>query len=1092
MTLNFANEQVEFQNSPSLTSISLSTVPLRREDILRKAKEEREKRQRQRQEQLAANIIQKHWRAWLTLRSARSQFRSTWQSTFAPALTAASNDQLFALLQPSSPCLAQLLFFFSPENRTDAAALASLAERMLRLPPGLLVVLFRSSEAELGPAARQSLEIRFLGLRDICLACLDRPQCFSPPQFDAICRLLILLSSAESWRDRGELSGPAHALHTRLVSGPASVLRRRGPRAPHGASVLSTLAHHLLQSRAQMQTAAQPATPCEAVLLQHAPQLLEPALAQLGAGSDAGPVLALMSVPGLAALLPAGHASLLAAALHALRVAPWPLTPAPHAFWAPYSHLFLPTLLANVLGCERRLPPHPAPLPAFLHTLTRLLAAGALEGRGVEAPPAPRPADPAWLPQVDRALAVLGDRSFLQSLVDAAFPEDDDAAPSDAMDVDPPPPRATSGARTSTSASTSTSGEALCRFLYVAMKMPDTRGALRERVLRALGPSPRFVRAVWTHLLAAEPSAWEPGRRGITEAWCVFAAVLRLTLMVTGDPDLHEQGTPFPVADLKKIVAAVRDGLWTCLWNDASPPGGWPQAELDLRVAYRIELGRLFSLLYDRNKSRSFVPQTFFHAPALLAAPGRFSAEAETSQTLINFLLSKTDAADDEGPSGARGEGWRLAGAYQFLGTGTAQRPSAVLFHVPGLVPFEERARIFQSVVARDRAEYRERDAFAAAGFGRPAPVLRIRRDHILDDGLDGLSELAAQRGSMKGRIRVSFVSNLGLEEAGIDGGGLFKEFVDQFLRKACDSNLGLFAENHQRQLYPNPSSGSVLPEHLRLFEICGAMVAKALYEGILLEVPFARFFLKKVRAPGGMCDVNDLPSYDPQLYHSLLFLKGYQGDLRELGLTFAVEVEALGVRRQVELIPGGKDIPVTSESALRYIYVASHFYLNQRVQPQCSAFLRGFYSIIDRKWIEMFHDHEIQELLSGADSVLGAGLDLADLKRNVVCRGPAGAELPPEHALLKPLWKALAELTPEQQSSFLRFVTSASRPPLLGFSFLEPKISIYVLDEGTLGRLPTSATCLNLLKLPPYKDVKTLKAKLLTAISSGGGFELS
>ncbi len=40
--------------------------------------------------------------------------------------------------------------------------------------------------------------------------------------------------------------------------------------------------------------------------------------------------------------------------------------------------------------------------------------------------------------------------------------------------------------------------------------------------------------------------------------------------------------------------------------------------------------------------------------------------------------------------------------------------------------------------------------------------------------------------------------------------------------------------------------------------------------------------------------------------------------------------------------------------------------------------------------------------------------------------------------------------------------------------------------------RLPTAATCVNLLKLPAYTSPETLKVKLLYAIKSGAGFDLS
>jgi ubiquitin-protein ligase E3 C len=39
---------------------------------------------------------------------------------------------------------------------------------------------------------------------------------------------------------------------------------------------------------------------------------------------------------------------------------------------------------------------------------------------------------------------------------------------------------------------------------------------------------------------------------------------------------------------------------------------------------------------------------------------------------------------------------------------------------------------------------------------------------------------------------------------------------------------------------------------------------------------------------------------------------------------------------------------------------------------------------------------------------------------------------------------------------------------------------------------LPTSATCMNLLKLPNYRNKNLLRKKLVAAIESGAGFELT
>ena len=103
-----------------------------------------------------------------------------------------------------------------------------------------------------------------------------------------------------------------------------------------------------------------------------------------------------------------------------------------------------------------------------------------------------------------------------------------------------------------------------------------------------------------------------------------------------------------------------------------------------------------------------------------------------------------------------------------------------------------------------------------------------------------------------------------------------------------------------------------------------------------------------------------------------------------------------------------------------------------------------------------------------------------------------------------------------DDQLDFLKFVTSCARQPLLGFGQLNPpfciqKISTHESDSideanrrmaSSLGqprpayinppKLPTAGTCMNLLKLPEYDSIETMKEKLLYAIRSQSGFELT
>ena len=98
--------------------------------------------------------------------------------------------------------------------------------------------------------------------------------------------------------------------------------------------------------------------------------------------------------------------------------------------------------------------------------------------------------------------------------------------------------------------------------------------------------------------------------------------------------------------------------------------------------------------------------------------------------------------------------------------------------------------------------------------------------------------------------------------------------------------------------------------------------------------------------------------------------------------------------------------------------------------------------------------------------------------------------EYGPDHKCIELFWSAVESFNDSQRKLLLKFVTSCSRPPLLGFKELYPPFC--VLSAGHEDRLPSASTCMNLLKLPMFTDYETMHSRLLYAISSGAGFELS
>ncbi|KAJ7679175.1 HECT-domain-containing protein [Mycena polygramma] len=394
-----------------------------------------------------------------------------------------------------------------------------------------------------------------------------------------------------------------------------------------------------------------------------------------------------------------------------------------------------------------------------------------------------------------------------------------------------------------------------------------------------------------------------------------------------------------------------------------------------------------------------------------------------------------------------------------------------ILHNIPFSIPFSTRVQVFRSFIYTDAMSRRQSEDMYPTRL-----QITVRRENIAQDGFDRLRDA-----DLKGRIGITFIDKFGEEEAGIDGGGVFKEFFTSLCKEVFDTDRGLWLANKKNELYPNPHTYAIESHNLNWYRFIGRIIGKAMYEGILVDIAFAGFFLAKWLGKQSFLD--DLASLDPELYNGLIFLKHYAGNPEDLSLNFTVAVEDFGVTKTVDLIPNGSNVAVTKENRLQYIYLVSHYRLSKQIKLQSEAFFEGLSEIIDHKWLKMFNQQELQILIGGTDSPV----DLEDLQGNTQYGGIFDAN----HATIISFWRVVYSFDQEQRRALLRFVTSCSRPPLLGFKELVPNFAIRDAGADEL-RLPTSSTCVNLLKLPRYQSEKVLRAKLLQAITSNAGFDLS
>ena len=81
-----------------------------------------------------------------------------------------------------------------------------------------------------------------------------------------------------------------------------------------------------------------------------------------------------------------------------------------------------------------------------------------------------------------------------------------------------------------------------------------------------------------------------------------------------------------------------------------------------------------------------------------------------------------------------------------------------------------------------------------------------IKRSRLIEDGFHMLNRMRTT--ALKSTIRVKFYNDLGLAEAGIDQDGVFKEFLEETVKKIFDPQFNLFRVTEEGNLlYPSHTS---------------------------------------------------------------------------------------------------------------------------------------------------------------------------------------------------------------------------------------------------------------------------------------------
>ncbi|XP_057529454.1 E3 ubiquitin-protein ligase UPL1 [Amaranthus tricolor] len=414
----------------------------------------------------------------------------------------------------------------------------------------------------------------------------------------------------------------------------------------------------------------------------------------------------------------------------------------------------------------------------------------------------------------------------------------------------------------------------------------------------------------------------------------------------------------------------------------------------------------------------------------------------------------------------------RLLNAFIRQNPGLLEKSLSMMLKAPRLIDFDNKRAYFRSRIRQQHEQH-------LAGSLR----ISVRRAYVLEDSYNQLRMRSNQ--DLKGRLNVQFQG-----EEGIDAGGLTREWYQLLSRVIFDKGALLFTTvGNNATFQPNPNS-VYQTEHLSYFKFVGRVVAKALFDGQLLDVYFTRSFYKHIL--GVKVTYHDIEAVDPDYYKNLKWM--LENDVSDIpDLTFSMDADEekliLYEKTQVtdyELKPGGRNLRVTEETKHEYVDLVADHILTNAIRPQINSFLEGFNELVPRELISIFNDKELELLISGLPEI-----DLDDLKANTEYTGYTAAS-----NVIQWFWEVVNSFSKEDMARFLQFVTGTSKVPLEGFKALQgisgPQRFQIHKAYGAPERLPSAHTCFNQLDLPEYSSKEQLQDRLLLAIheaSEGFGF---
>jgi hypothetical protein len=115
----------------------------------------------------------------------------------------------------------------------------------------------------------------------------------------------------------------------------------------------------------------------------------------------------------------------------------------------------------------------------------------------------------------------------------------------------------------------------------------------------------------------------------------------------------------------------------------------------------------------------------------------------------------------------------------------------------------------------------------------------------------------------------------------------------------------------------------------------------------------------------------------------------------------------------RVSLIPGGETIPVTLSNYREYLSLLINFKLQESI-VMFKAFREGLMNVLPVELFPIFTSHELESLICGSSQI-----DMNLIKKFTEYEGFEG-----NSSFIGEFWEVLNEMTDEEKTLFLRYVT--------------------------------------------------------------------